>query len=415
MRKQSSYLFGIIAFMLFPLLSHAQISGQNPQLFTNKNNGYVSGVGRLPVEQGNTLGSFQMRGWVTDGGYQPGIEIKSIITGPVQSDGFPANMLFSTGYPSLTTRMAITADGNVGIGTEDPQFNLHTVGNTHTTGNFFGRIHFDDNGSADSAPNTYTDEAYFELHQLAGFATAPASTTTAGGLLTLAPGGASNDHQLYFADDGIFHRREPAGAASWANAWAKLLSSADINGTQNQVAKFTGPNTLGDSQIWDDGNQVGIRTNAPDPAFDVDIKGNTKADGGLTVSNNAFIGAALAVGTTTVPAGYRLAVDGNVICEELRVLLSPSWPDYVFEKDYRLMPLEEVEARIKEQGHLPGVPSAAVIEEAGLPVGEITANQQEKIEEAFLHLIEMNKQLKQLQEENASLRARLERLEDSKK
>ncbi|MCB0593494.1 MAG: hypothetical protein H6557_31040 [Lewinellaceae bacterium] len=411
MRKQAFHLIGLLALSLFPLLGNAQISGQYPLLTTNKNNGYEPGVGKLPVEEGNILGQFQMRGWIPDGGYEPGVEIRSVITGPVQNDGFPANMLFSTGYPGLATRMAITADGNVGIGTEEPDFNLHVVGNTHTSGNFYGRIHFDDNASADNPPSAYTDEAYFELHQLSGFATAPASTTTDGGLFTLAPGGASNDHQLFFADDGIFHRREAAGAGNWANPWAKLLSSADINGTPNRVAKFTGPNTLGDSHIYDDGARIGIRTNAPDPAFDVDIKGNTKADGGLTVSNHAVIGATLTIGSTPIPAGYRLSVDGNVICEEVRVLLSPSWPDYVFEKDYRLMPLEEVEASIQKQGHLPGVPSAEVIGKAGLAVGEITANQQEKIEEAFLHMIEMNKQLKQLQEENAGMKARLEKLE----
>ncbi|MCB0580744.1 MAG: hypothetical protein KDD10_15710, partial [Phaeodactylibacter sp.] len=104
-------------------------------------------------------------------------------------------------------------------------------------------------------------------------------------------------------------------------------------------------------------------------------------------------------------------VDGNVICEELRVLLSPAWPDYVFEKDYNLMPLEEVETSIREQGHLPGVPSAAVIDKDGLPVGAIAASQQEKIEEAFLHLIELNRQMKELQEENVRLRTRLDRME----
>lgn len=411
MRKQVPYLIGLLALFLFPILSHAQISGQYPLLTTNKNNGYEPGVGRLPVEEGNTLGQFQMRGWVTDDGYVPGIEIKSIVTGPVQPDGFPANMLFSTGYPTFSTRMAITADGLVGIGTEAPDFNLHVVGNTHTTGDFFGRIHFDDNASADSPPSSYIDEAYFELHSLSGFGTAPASTATAGGLFTLAPGGASNDHQLFFADDGIFHRREAAGAGSWSNPWAKLLSSGDIAGTENRVAKFTGPNSLGNSQIFDDSHQIGIRTTSPDPAFDVDIKGNTKADGGLTVSNDARIGGTLGIGTTSVPAGYRLAVDGNVICEELRVLLSPAWPDYVFEKDYNLMPLEEVEASIREQGHLPGVPSAAVIDKDGLPVGAIAASQQEKIEEAFLHLIELNRQMKELQEENVRLRTRLDRME----
>ena len=34
-----------------------------------------------------------------------------------------------------------------------------------------------------------------------------------------------------------------------------------------------------------------------------------------------------------IPDGYRLAVDGKIICEELRVELSQNWPDYVFEED----------------------------------------------------------------------------------
>ncbi|MCB0556240.1 MAG: hypothetical protein KDD02_22025 [Phaeodactylibacter sp.] len=401
-----------LAVLAFPLLGSAQITGQNPLMATNKNNGYDAVTGKKPVEQDDLLGRYQVRGWVTDGFYHPGAEIRSIVTGPVQHDGFAANLQLRTGFPDLVTRIAITAEGRVGVGTVDPDFDLDVVGNTHTNGNFFGRIHFDDNLSIDAPPSTYTDEAYFERHQLSGFGTAPASTTVDGGLFTLAPGGASQDHQLFFADDGIFHRREAAAAGSWGNPWEKLLSSGDINGTPNQVAKFTGPSSLGDSHIYDDGIRIGIHTGSPDVNFDVDIKGDTKADGSLTVTGSAFVGSALGVGTLSVPAGFKLAVDGNVICEELRVLLSPSWPDYVFAKDYTLMPLEAVEKAIAVEGHLPGIPSAQEIEADGLQIGAITANQQEKIEEAFLHLIEMNKQLQALQQENALLKERLERLEN---
>ncbi|MCB9274830.1 MAG: hypothetical protein H6564_12375 [Lewinellaceae bacterium] len=412
MKMNALYFVLFLAALAFgPQLANAQITGQNPLMATNKNNGYDPVTGKKPVEEDDLVGRFQFRGWVTDGFYHPGVEIRSSVTGTVQNDGFPADLQLRTGFPTLVTRLHITDDGKIGVGTVDPLFDLDVVGNTHTSGNFYGRIHFDDNLSGDAAPVTYTDEAYFELHALAGFATAPASTTVDGGLFTLAPGGASQDHQLYFADDGIFHRREASGAGAWGNPWEKLLSSADINGTPNIVAKFTGPSSLGDSRIYDDGLRVGIHTTSPDTNFDTDIKGDTKADGNLTVTGSAFVGSVLGVGVTSVPAGFKLAVDGNVICEELRVLLSPSWPDYVFGKSYRLMPLEEVEQAIAAEGHLPGIPSAQEIESEGLPMGVITAGQQEKIEEAFLHLIEMNKQLQALQQENALLKERLEKLE----
>lgn len=411
MKTNLLYAILFLAALALQQESKAQITGQNPLMATNKNNGYDPILGKLPVEQDDLLGRYQIRGWVADGFYHAGAEIRSIVTGPVQPGGFPANLQLRTGFPDLVTRIAITAEGRVGVGTVDPGFDLDVAGNTHTSGNFFGRIHFDDNGSADAAPGAYTDEAYFERHALAGFATAPASTTVEGGLFTLAPGGASQDHQLFFADDGLFHRREAAGAGSWGNPWEKLLSSGDINGTPNMVAKFTAPSSLGDSHIYDDGTRIGLHTSSPDINFDVDIKGDTKADGSLTVTGSAFVGSALGVGTISVPSGFKLAVDGNVICEELRVLLSPSWPDYVFGADYQLMPLDEVEKAIATHGRLPGIPSAREIESEGLPVGAITAGQQEKIEEAFLHLIEMNKQLQALQKENARLKERLEKLE----
>ena len=70
------------------------------------------------------------------------------------------------------------------------------------------------------------------------------------------------------------------------------------------------------------------------------------------------------------PTDYMLAVNGGIICEEVRVMDSNNWPDYVFEEDYELMSLEEVERAIKEKGHLPGIPSASEVEAEGIDVGE---------------------------------------------
>jgi hypothetical protein len=308
MRNRILFLLAAV-FMLAQQYTSAQVTGQYPVMMTNKNNGYEFGVGKLPVEAGDTLGKFQMRGWVTDGFYHPGVQIQSYINGPVSADGFAADMMFSTGFPSLTSRMVITANGRVGIGTNTPDFDLHTVGNTHTTGDFYGRIHFDDNRFTDDAPDSYIDEAYFELKQRSVL-DLPLGPGTHGGLLSLAPGTDSYDHQLFFAEDGIFTRRHTGNAPDWTGAnWYKMLTSEDINGTPNQIAKFTGPSSLGDSQLFDDGTQVGIGTTTPSAGFFLDVIGNTRIAGNLDVTNelevgsNATIGQSLLVNQNTAITG----------------------------------------------------------------------------------------------------------------
>lgn len=62
---------------------------------------------------------------------------------------------------------------------------------------------------------------------------------------------------------------------------------------------------------------------------------------------------------------------------------------------------------IAENGHLPNTPSAKEIQRNGLNLGEITTNQQAKIEELFLHMIDMEKRLEKLEDKNKELRNQL--------
>jgi len=102
------------------------------------------------------------------------------------------------------------------------------------------------------------------------------------------------------------------------------------------------------------------------------------------------------IGTSGLPTGYRLAVDGKIICEELHVEMSQSWPDYVFADSYQLRSLEEVEASIKQENHLPGIPSAQEIESQGLDVAAMQRMQMEKIEELTLYIIQLKKEIEAL-------------------
>jgi hypothetical protein len=105
------------------------------------------------------------------------------------------------------------------------------------------------------------------------------------------------------------------------------------------------------------------------------------------------------VGTTYVPAGYKMSVNGKVICTELKVQLLASWPDYVFKPDYKLMNLSELSDFINANGHLPGIPSAdEVNNSAGVEVGEMQRLLVEKIEELTLYILKQEEKIQQLQQ-----------------
>jgi len=102
----------------------------------------------------------------------------------------------------------------------------------------------------------------------------------------------------------------------------------------------------------------------------------------------------------------KLTVDGLVCAKEVRVALSgaPCWPDYVFDKSHTLKSIEEVEAFVNKNHHLPGIPAANEIEATGIILGEMQTKQMEKIEELYLYIMEMNKKLKVLEKENAAMK-----------
>jgi hypothetical protein len=126
-----------------------------------------------------------------------------------------------------------------------------------------------------------------------------------------------------------------------------------------------------------------------------------------------FVAKFLAVGEVAVAdrnaaasGGYRLLVKGGMMTEKIKVAIAggSDWSDYVFEDDYKMMSLEEVESFVKENKHLPNVPSTSEVLENGIDVAKTDAKLLEKIEELTLYLIEINKDVKKLQQENINLK-----------
>ena len=179
---------------------------------------------------------------------------------------------------------------------------------------------------------------------------------------------------------------------------AFLYSMLAVNGTDETVT-IMGTNPY--IQMKNAGSNVGyLRANGSDLmlATNSGVTGKVilRANGinSMYVDQNGNI----VMGSTTVApkSGYKLSVDGKVVCEELLVQLSP-WPDYVFADDYKLSSLSEVENFINENNRLPGIPSAAQVESEGLNVGQMQKLMMEKIEELTLYMIELQKQNADLQ------------------
>jgi hypothetical protein len=94
---------------------------------------------------------------------------------------------------------------------------------------------------------------------------------------------------------------------------------------------------------------------------------------------------------------YRLSVNGKIRAKEIRV--NTGWADYVFENNYNLKSLAEVEAFIKKHKHLPGIQDAATLQKEGVDISSMQTKMMEKIEELTLYLIEANKQIEKLNQE----------------
>jgi len=117
----------------------------------------------------------------------------------------------------------------------------------------------------------------------------------------------------------------------------------------------------------------------------------------------------IGIGTTTPDS--KLTVKGKIHSEEVKVDLSVPGPDYVFDKDYELNTLEQLQNYIKENKHLPNIPSAKEMEANGIELGIMNMKLLEKIEELTLYTIQQEQQIKTQQKTNQSLEDRLQRLE----
>ncbi len=116
----------------------------------------------------------------------------------------------------------------------------------------------------------------------------------------------------------------------------------------------------------------------------------------LTLLTNGYVG----IGTNDPK--NKLSVNGTIWAKEVKVSLTDG-ADWVFEDDYQLRTLEEVEEFVKENKHLPEIPSAEEFRQNDLNVAEMDNMLLQKIEELTLYMIEQNKRMNRLEARNSEL------------
>ena len=112
--------------------------------------------------------------------------------------------------------------------------------------------------------------------------------------------------------------------------------------------------------------------------------------------------------------GGNMVVNGKITCkDELNVVAlnakdinveMNNAADYVFDENYNLKSLSEVESYVNENKHLPGIPSAAEMAENGMNVSTMSNLLLEKVEELTLHMIRLEKENEALKAEVKSLK-----------
>jgi len=243
---------------------------------------------------------------------------------------------------------------------------------------------------------------------------------------------------------GIFGKSTTADVAPMlafvrSNAWYMGMPSAAGFSLGYNIASYSDADILAGSKFYitSSGN-VGIGTTSPGVKLDVNgdmgIKGSNKiylADDlgtppyikGIWDSNDytgmefhsgfsgldttvIVISANARVGIGTKTPQNLLDVYGTIHAKEFKASLD-GWSDYVFDKDYKLLSLNDVENYINTNKKLPDIPSAKEITTDGVKLGEMNALLLKKVEELTLYVIEQNKKIQ-------SLDKKIEKLESEK-
>jgi hypothetical protein len=266
-------------------------------------------------------------------------------------DATAARTPFRIAAGAPTNALYVDAVGRIGSGTNNPALDIHKVtGNTPA-------IRLEQNSTGGFSPQTWDiagNEANFFVRDLSAGSRLPFRIMPGAATSTLVLASNSNLGSGTTSPDGSF----------------------EIEKTGVDVTMLLS-NTSGVRWEMKNNNATGRLTLGP-------VGGSVPFKLTSTAGENLLRLGVLAANTVDI--------NGNLV-----VTGSCCAPDYVFEPEYALRPLAELEAYVKANKHLPGVPSAAEIAANGLNMREMNYALLEKIEELVLYTLQQQKAIDDLQ------------------
>ncbi|WP_257667149.1 hypothetical protein [Parapedobacter tibetensis] len=235
------------------------------------------------------------------------------------------------------------------------------------------------------------------------------------GLLTVTITGGYN-HQLNM---GVLKKRicVVKGSSGYFNEYTEILDASGPLATQWHIGDYDAQNnTIPIYHLVSTGNTISIKIDGQmqTAAAANQIQSQLAVTTPMTVAHTktrqykSIMQDRVGIGTATPTE--RLSVNGNIRAKEIKVEVA-NWPDYVFQPDYRLTSLAELEAYINANGHLPGIPKASEVKAEGVALAEMNRKLLEKVEELTLHLIEKDREMEAIRKEVDRMKAMESRLQ----
>ncbi|WP_461639631.1 hypothetical protein [Labilibaculum euxinus] len=159
-----------------------------------------------------------------------------------------------------------------------------------------------------------------------------------------------------------------------------------------------------ESNINGSGNKVIALHGASDIYFSTYNEGNWKQR--FFVKNNGN------VGIGTISPKSKLDVAGTIRAAEIKVKAQTA--DFVFEDNYQLRSLVEIEQFVQTNKHLPDIPSAKEMKEDGVGLAEMNKLLLQKVEELTLYTIKQEREIIKLKKGEGDVVKILDQLQQLK-